>query len=157
MLIVIFFFLFFFSSRRRHTRCLSDWSSDVCSSDLEVRHSASSVCIIPAKKNSLSPTETAEYALQLSRLPRPTPLLAGVVLFALAAVRLQAVAPSEVPVAGIAPTLQIDALSKGLRAADCVADRGHSAHGGAPAGWQAAGSGPSLGVQLRLGLDHQTR
>src|SRR5205814_7892785 len=27
-------FSFFFSSRRRHTRCLSDWSSDVCSSDL---------------------------------------------------------------------------------------------------------------------------
>src|SRR5205814_6194547 len=27
-------YLFFFSSRRRHTRCLSDWSSDVCSSDL---------------------------------------------------------------------------------------------------------------------------
>src|SRR5262247_381527 len=25
---------FFFSSRRRHTRCLSDWSSDVCSSDI---------------------------------------------------------------------------------------------------------------------------
>src|SRR6195952_5946521 len=24
----------FFSSRSRHTRCLSDWSSDVCSSDL---------------------------------------------------------------------------------------------------------------------------
>src|SRR5205814_5887842 len=23
------------SSRRRHTRCLSDWSSDVCSSDLD--------------------------------------------------------------------------------------------------------------------------
>src|SRR5262245_62900868 len=30
----IFCFFFFFSSRRRHTRCLSDWSSDVCSSDL---------------------------------------------------------------------------------------------------------------------------
>src|ERR1035441_7254239 len=28
------FFVFFFSSRRRHTRCLIDWSSDVCSSDL---------------------------------------------------------------------------------------------------------------------------
>src|SRR5258705_1430501 len=28
--------LFFFSSRRRHTRCLSDWSSDVCSSDLHL-------------------------------------------------------------------------------------------------------------------------
>src|SRR5207245_9699338 len=26
--------LFFFSSRRRHTRCYRDWSSDVCSSDL---------------------------------------------------------------------------------------------------------------------------
>src|SRR5438034_3266016 len=26
--------LFFFSSRRRHTRSLCDWSSDVCSSDL---------------------------------------------------------------------------------------------------------------------------
>src|SRR5437899_6364497 len=31
-MVVLFFF--FFSSRRRHTRCLSDWSSDVCSSDL---------------------------------------------------------------------------------------------------------------------------
>src|SRR5205814_2465884 len=30
------FFFFFFSSRRRHTRCLSDWSSDVCSSDLGI-------------------------------------------------------------------------------------------------------------------------
>src|SRR5258705_9250954 len=29
-------FIFFFSSRRRHTRCLSDWSSDVCSSDLRL-------------------------------------------------------------------------------------------------------------------------
>src|SRR5438034_2253986 len=28
---------FFFSSRRRHTRSLCDWSSDVCSSDLEPR------------------------------------------------------------------------------------------------------------------------
>src|SRR5947207_10955348 len=26
---------FFFSSRRRHTRSLCDWSSDVCSSDLQ--------------------------------------------------------------------------------------------------------------------------
>src|SRR3989442_8633664 len=29
--------VFFFSSRRRHTRCGRDWSSDVCSSDLEGR------------------------------------------------------------------------------------------------------------------------
>src|SRR5262245_62748941 len=34
------FFFFFFSSRRRHTRCLSDWSSDVCSSDLPVPRSS---------------------------------------------------------------------------------------------------------------------
>src|SRR6266542_3630211 len=27
---------FFFSSRRRHTICYRDWSSDVCSSDLDV-------------------------------------------------------------------------------------------------------------------------
>src|ERR1035441_455327 len=30
----LLYFFFFFSSRRRHTRCLSGWSSDVCSSDL---------------------------------------------------------------------------------------------------------------------------
>src|SRR5258706_7847582 len=31
LLVLVFFF---FSSRRRHTRLVSDWSSDVCSSDL---------------------------------------------------------------------------------------------------------------------------
>src|SRR5207248_8945660 len=30
-----FLFFFFFSSRRRHTRSYGDWSSDVCSSDLQ--------------------------------------------------------------------------------------------------------------------------
>src|SRR5207249_5493455 len=29
---------FFFSSRRRHTRSKRDWSSDVCSSDLDVNY-----------------------------------------------------------------------------------------------------------------------
>src|SRR5438093_6665462 len=33
---VLSFVFFFFSSRRRHTRLVSDWSSDVCSSDLLV-------------------------------------------------------------------------------------------------------------------------
>src|SRR6266853_5421475 len=32
----LFVFFFFFSSRRRHTRFDCDWSSDVCSSDLEL-------------------------------------------------------------------------------------------------------------------------
>src|SRR3546814_1332546 len=35
LVVFIMFFFFFFSSRRRHTRLrISDWSSDVCSSDL---------------------------------------------------------------------------------------------------------------------------
>src|SRR5258706_5799188 len=34
---VALFDFFFFSSRRRHTRLVSDWSSDVCSSDLDAR------------------------------------------------------------------------------------------------------------------------
>src|SRR6266511_4936027 len=32
---LLYSFFFFFSSRRRHTRFSRDWSSDVCSSDLE--------------------------------------------------------------------------------------------------------------------------
>src|SRR5699024_11928958 len=32
---VLYLYFFFFSSRRRHTRSKRDWSSDVCSSDLE--------------------------------------------------------------------------------------------------------------------------
>src|SRR5690554_5271985 len=35
--IFFIFFFFFFSSRRRHTRCGRDWSSDVCSSDLNFK------------------------------------------------------------------------------------------------------------------------
>ena len=34
----------FFSSRRRHTRLVSDWSSDVCSSDLKKREQT---CALP--------------------------------------------------------------------------------------------------------------
>src|SRR6266542_5640261 len=36
MIVRLFIILFFFfSSIRRHTRCYRDWSSDVCSSDLD--------------------------------------------------------------------------------------------------------------------------
>src|SRR5438270_6202045 len=54
--------MFFFSSRRRHTRFDCDWSSDVCSSDLEVR------ATIPpldkaAQKSFLRPREAAYHAL----------------------------------------------------------------------------------------------
>src|SRR6266496_1759823 len=34
-MLINFLIFFFFSSRRRHTRSLRDWSSDVCSSDLQ--------------------------------------------------------------------------------------------------------------------------
>src|SRR5205809_2720955 len=40
---------FFFSSRRRHTRCSRDWSSDVCSSDLELKLDVSAAYYLGAK------------------------------------------------------------------------------------------------------------
>src|SRR5687768_18590897 len=38
--------IFFFSSRRRHTRCSRDWSSDVCSSDLDDRRQVLGVLVV---------------------------------------------------------------------------------------------------------------
>src|SRR5437899_4875116 len=43
-------YFFFFSSRRRHTRCLSDWSSDVCSSDLRPNVPPRLVCYHERKR-----------------------------------------------------------------------------------------------------------
>src|SRR5206468_6296585 len=39
---------FFFSSRRRHTRSDRDWSSDVCSSDLDARPRDPRRLLVPA-------------------------------------------------------------------------------------------------------------
>src|SRR5437899_6801467 len=50
-------FFFFFSSRRRHTRCLSDWSSDVCSSDL-LRQTAL-IHAVPARRALAGTGQTA--------------------------------------------------------------------------------------------------
>src|SRR5438309_7514333 len=44
----IIFLFFFFSSRRRHTRWNCDWSSDVCSSDLEAVLVAAGKALRPA-------------------------------------------------------------------------------------------------------------
>src|SRR5688572_4577373 len=51
--LLFFFVFFFFSSRRRHTRFDCDWSSDVCSSDLESfrrlgvdRHDMECLCLV---------------------------------------------------------------------------------------------------------------
>src|SRR5215213_11019017 len=45
-------FFFFFSSRRRHTRLVSDWSSDVCSSDL--RTDRANVADVPERRRTSS-------------------------------------------------------------------------------------------------------
>src|SRR5690606_39793421 len=42
--------IFFFSSRRRHTRFSRDWSSDVCSSDLDGVYDADPVKVPTAKR-----------------------------------------------------------------------------------------------------------
>src|SRR5258705_2992381 len=57
--------MFSSSSRRRHTRCLSDWSSDVCSSDLTV----GSRRLRPQPPRESRPyLETALQALRTGRL-----------------------------------------------------------------------------------------
>src|SRR3712207_2270176 len=67
-------FVFFFSSRRRHTRYWRDWSSDVCSSDLEgllaVRGHAIGASALHATLDDLHPdvqrfAETAERSARL--------------------------------------------------------------------------------------------
>src|SRR5436309_9437619 len=46
---LFFDFFFFFSSRRRHTRFSRDWSSDVCSSDLEYNKYTSNLFMAEGK------------------------------------------------------------------------------------------------------------
>src|SRR2546429_1547425 len=69
-------FFFFFSSRRRHTRCSRDWSSDVCSSDLDwccfgledisrVRNlSLDGLFVETAKSRSMGSTVKLEFLVQ---------------------------------------------------------------------------------------------
>src|ERR1039458_10584664 len=47
------FICVFFSSRRRHTRCLSDWSSDVCSSDLYIAPLILGCCALALAQESM--------------------------------------------------------------------------------------------------------
>src|SRR5438034_1215312 len=60
------FSFFFFSSRRRHTRSLCDWSSDVCSSDLE-RGDKHKLVGIAISGNKYFDTELLEGRLQVFR------------------------------------------------------------------------------------------
>src|SRR5262245_2182695 len=58
---------FFFSSRRRHTRCLSDWSSDVCSSDLD---GGRRVVVVGAQRHIGTTLTALALARELSRHAR---------------------------------------------------------------------------------------
>src|SRR3989454_8038177 len=53
---MLLLFFFFFSSRRRHTRLQGDWSSDVCSSDLNLPVE-SGIQVVAIERN--SPAERA--------------------------------------------------------------------------------------------------
>src|SRR5699024_11735447 len=54
------YFVFFFSSRRRHTRSKRDWSSDVCSSDLEPSASESITSSeVPTPSSSVTPSSSS--------------------------------------------------------------------------------------------------
>src|SRR5699024_3818080 len=50
---------FFYSSRRRHTRSKRDWSSDVCSSDLEYHHNSPQIDELMKK---MTVTEKQRYS-----------------------------------------------------------------------------------------------
>src|SRR5436853_2721249 len=74
--------IFFFSSRRRHMRCLSDWSSDVCSSDLIFFHLRGRSAV-SGSRFIASPCPTPPAAAQPRSRPKenrgrlPGPPLAG--------------------------------------------------------------------------------
>src|SRR2546430_5349315 len=51
LLMTRFFVIFFFSSRRRHTRFDCDWSSDVCSSDLDFSAADQSRSLLPSRSS----------------------------------------------------------------------------------------------------------
>src|SRR3989344_1116583 len=61
---------FLFSSRRRHTRLTCDWSSDVCSSDLQKIQKESAEQGLPEQKKVLSASD--KLRRKTSNLPDPT-------------------------------------------------------------------------------------
>src|SRR5262245_55784605 len=70
--LIIHDIFFFFSSRRRHTRCLSDWSSDVCSSDLGANGAAQAILDCRALSEALLASAdpiAALKAYEAKRLP----------------------------------------------------------------------------------------
>src|SRR6266498_2912765 len=70
---------FFFSSRRRHTRCGRDWSSDVCSSDLQLGPGQPVLArgIIPALDGALFPEAPRPLEEQLDAFTPALPAGCG--------------------------------------------------------------------------------
>src|SRR6266536_1766444 len=58
---------FFFSSRRRHTRSTRDWSSDVCSSDLDRRRTLQRTAGVLAPGGSLDAVGQTSWRRALDR------------------------------------------------------------------------------------------
>src|SRR5690606_41206792 len=59
-----------FSSRRRHTRFSRDWSSDVCSSDLELKNSSANPKKSDAEKSKTKPSESTTKGEIKAKLKR---------------------------------------------------------------------------------------
>src|SRR5690348_18055576 len=57
--------LFFFSSRRRHTRWTGDWSSDVCSSDLDKNMEVGNSLLIQTFTSDINATANWPNRLQV--------------------------------------------------------------------------------------------
>src|SRR5438045_9144417 len=77
MIYDILLFIFFFSSRRRHTRCLSDWSSDVCSSDLNTLSLFGLILAIGlVVDDAIVVVEAVEHHIEHGMAPREATLLA---------------------------------------------------------------------------------
>src|SRR5437660_3738680 len=66
-IVIHLFIFFFFSSRRRHTRWPRDWSSDVCSSDLDGGRPLRDALAVPATAD-LS-RRSHERAARSARVP----------------------------------------------------------------------------------------
>src|SRR5699024_11549729 len=62
---------FFFSSRRRHTRSKRDWSSDVCSSDLELQSDFLQILKFVHKHPMLQRFLSVKYVLKLKSILIP--------------------------------------------------------------------------------------
>src|SRR5437016_13618521 len=69
----VFALVFFFSSRRRHTRLVSDWSSDVCSSDLgrlSARSASTSTTFPLPSSPHWAPTTTTQWVFGPNMAPQ---------------------------------------------------------------------------------------